>query len=205
MSEEVVVAIGAHTDDIELGCGGTLHKYASMGMEVHAIALSIGRNDRCKILKESGEASSLLGAISHVHFFDARYMARDRQDVLDRIINWFEVLKPAIVFTHNSNDMHQDHQIVAMETIRAAFRLPYCNIYSYSFPWNTHRENKLDVYSSLSEVDLQAKVDALSCYSSQKHRYYMREDYTRARARSSAMRNTVSLLIEPFTNEVSFL
>jgi LmbE family N-acetylglucosaminyl deacetylase len=109
-----VLAIGAHSDDIEIGCGGTLLKLIEQKAvsEICWVVLS-GGNDRAAEAQRSAEA--MLEGVPK-----AEVLLRDFPDGFfpyegQRIKDFFEQLKadysPDVVFTHQRADLHQDHRV----------------------------------------------------------------------------------------------
>lgn len=112
-----VLCLGAHSDDIEIGCAGTLQRLLveSTGVCCHWIVLSGGNSDQ-RASEARASARELLGAaaatIEVQSFRDAFFPYCGNQ-----VKEYFEELKrrirPDIVFTHHRDDLHQDHRLVA--------------------------------------------------------------------------------------------
>lgn len=127
-----VLCLGAHSDDIEIGCAGTVMRLLaeSEGARCHWVVLSGGNND-----ERAGEARAcareLLGgaatAIEIQSFRDAFFPYQG-----ERVKEFFEDLRrrvqPDIVLTHYGHDLHQDHRLVAELT------------------WNTFRDHLILEY-----------------------------------------------------------
>ena len=116
-----ILAIGAHPDDIEIGCGGTLIKYAEHGHRVHLMVLTGGeqggrRNTR---RKEQDASARIMGARG---IFWGRYedtkVSVDRRLIqqIERVINKID---PLFIFVHYGDDTHQDHRHLATCTVTA--------------------------------------------------------------------------------------
>lgn len=111
---ESVLAIGAHPDDIELGCGGSLAKLAAQGVHVHALVLSRGErgnqggHDRGA---ETRQALQALGVqkIVQTEFCDTR-LAESLPDLVAVIENACDRFAPQRVYTMFREDRHQDHR-----------------------------------------------------------------------------------------------
>ena len=108
-----VLALGAHPDDIEIGCGGTILKLIEQGAvaEVHWVVLS-GEDERAEEARAS--AAAMLGDLGRIEidvcdFSDGFFPYEGK-----RIKDYFEGLKrelaPDLVFTHQRADLHQDHR-----------------------------------------------------------------------------------------------
>ena len=108
-----VLLLGAHSDDIEIGCGGTVLRLlaASPGVAVHWIVFS-GRAERAREAEVS--AARFLEGVKtrtiEVHQFRDGFFPSEHA----RIKTYFEELKarfdPDLIFTHYRDDLHQDHR-----------------------------------------------------------------------------------------------
>jgi len=116
-----ILAIGAHPDDIEIGCGGTLIKYAEHGHRVHLMVLTGGeqggrRNTR---RKEQDASARIMGArgIFWGQYQDTK-VSVDRRLIqqIERVINQID---PLFIFVHYGDDTHQDHRHLATCTVTA--------------------------------------------------------------------------------------
>ena len=126
-----VLAIGAHPDDIEIGCGGTLMRLAESGAmaEVCWVVLS-GEDDRAAEAEASARGllpSSVDGQVIVRDFADGFFPYDGRE-----IKRFFEDLKadmsPNLIFTHQRHDLHQDHRLsceLTWNTFRDHFILEY--------------------------------------------------------------------------------
>lgn len=118
-----ILAIGAHPDDIELSCAGTLAKLVDSGHEVHVLVLcrgAEGGHARTRTV-EAERGGGLLGvtSVTVLDFPDTR-LDEHRRDLLAAIEARLHRVNPDIVFTHSAHDRHQDHQAVHEATLRAA-------------------------------------------------------------------------------------
>jgi len=122
LNNYTILAIGAHPDDIEAGCGGMLKALASLGYKVYGVVLTDGERggDGKKRLKEAGASAKILGLekVFFEHLEDGKLSFDiDTITILDKYITEF---KPQKVFTHSRNDRHQDHINCSDATIAAA-------------------------------------------------------------------------------------
>lgn len=174
----VALVLAAHTDDGELGCGATMSKLIRSGYEVHHFAFCSCDSTLPDGLpsgtleEEFRMASKTLAVPSHnlkVFDFEVRRLAESRQQVLEILVETNRNLEPDIVFCATPGDLHQDHQTLAIEAIRA---FKNRTILCYEMPWNniTFSANFL---VSVGRDDLDNKVNSLSKYRSQSHRRYM--------------------------------
>ena len=177
--------ISPHTDDGELGCGGSIARFIEEGWQVYYVALSsceksIPADYPPDILKcEVREATKVLGIEDPILFeFEVRDFPKYRQEILDELIKLRNTLRPDMVFTPSSYDNHQDHKTTREETLRA---FKQCSILGYEQPWNNITFNT-EAFISLTEQHLQKKIAALRCYRTQAHRPYLREEFIRGLA-----------------------
>ena len=118
-----VLCIGAHADDIEIGCGGTLLTWiAARPVEVRWVvfsAVGVRRNEA-----EAGARTLLDGAAAHrveLHEFPDGDFPSARSSLKAAFRSLAETGDPHVVFTHRERDLHQDHATLAALT-REAFR-----------------------------------------------------------------------------------
>lgn len=172
-----VLALAPHTDDVELGAGGTVAKWIEEGKELFYATFSIAEKSLPKGLpkdtleREVKQATKVLGIPAEnliIHKFEVRRLPEFRQDILEILIDLREKLKPELVLLPSINDLHQDHHTIAEEGIRA---FKHINILSYELPWNQLSFNP-SLFVVLEERHLDKKVQAMKCYQSQQHRHY---------------------------------
>ena len=186
---EKVLVLAPHTDDGELGCGGTICRYTEGGASVHYAAFSTARTSvRTEypedILKsEVREATTVLGiAEGHLHIYDfpVRKFPNHRQEILQQIIDLRNEIEPTIVFVPSPNDIHQDHQVIAQEGLRAFKRH---TLLGYEEPWN-NIVFETRCFIPLHERHIERKIEALKCYRSQGHRKYLDAEFIRGLAKT---------------------
>ena len=180
-----ILVVSPHTDDGELGCGGSIAKFIEEGNEVEYVALScceksIPPQYPSDILsREVKAATRILGIPNPILFsFDVREFPKYRQEILDTLIRLKNKIQPDIVFTPSRSDTHQDHKTTVEETMRA---FKQCTILGYEQPWNNITFNT-HAFIPLREIHVQKKIDALSCYETQKDRAYLNPDFIRGLA-----------------------
>jgi LmbE family N-acetylglucosaminyl deacetylase len=187
---EKVLVLAPHTDDGEFGCGGTIAKFIEEGKDVYYVAFSsceksLPENESPDVLiKELMCAANALGIPSSQVFvknFEVRCFERDRQEILEEIIEIGKKVNPNLVFLPSPRDLHQDHLTIAMEGLRA-FKLS-ATILGYEMPWNNLTFNTT-CFVTLTEKTLQKKISALRCYRSQSNRFYSTEEFIRALAKT---------------------
>ena len=120
-----VLAIGAHPDDIELGCGGTLLAHHRRGDRLHLLVMTTGERgpqaSRSRI-QEQQDAAALLDAELHWGGFadGAVPTGREAIDVIQSVLG---DVRAEVVYTHAPRDTHQDHRATGLATLSACRRL----------------------------------------------------------------------------------
>jgi LmbE family N-acetylglucosaminyl deacetylase len=187
-----VLVLAPHTDDGEFGCGGTMARLVERGVEVRYVAFSIATKSLPDgfapdtLAREVRDATAVLGIPPEgltVHDFEVRSFPERRQDVLELLIGLAGEWPPDAVLMPSLRDIHQDHQVVAAEGLRAFKRT---TVLGYSIPWN-NLEFDYQAYVALERAHVELKVEALSRYESQQHRNYANPDYIWNLARTNGI------------------
>jgi len=175
-----ILALSPHTDDSELGAGGTLARYIEEGHRVMVVALSTGNPVDGSSEPEMAAAMAMLGVKQwYVYDFHCRDYQGQRADILKELEQLHEHFKPDLVFCPSLNDTHQDHVTATCEALRA-FR--HSSILAYELLRNWVTPFAPTHYVKLSAGHIEAKAAALACYKSQQHRPYFAEAITRGLA-----------------------
>lgn len=114
-----ILAIGAHPDDIEFGCGGTLLKYAKKGNSVSLMILTNGEGggDRTTRRAEQ-ENSARLMDVATIFWGDCQdTQIGIHQELIQNIENVVRKVEPYFIFVHHHEDTHQDHRHLASCTV----------------------------------------------------------------------------------------
>jgi LmbE family N-acetylglucosaminyl deacetylase len=183
-----VLVLAPHTDDGELGCGGTIHKMISEGCEVYYAAFSACQQSVLPqfpsdlLITEVKRATLQLGlkpANLILFDYEVRTFNFHRQAILDDILILKKNINPDLIFMPSLNDIHQDHFTIANEAIRA---FKWSTILCYELPWNNFNFNT-SCFVSLTHKNLFAKTQALQEYLSQAHRPYANPDFIQSLAK----------------------
>ncbi len=159
-----VLAIGAHPDDIEAGCGGTLIKYAQGDHRIFLMVMTEGdKGARKGIRKREQEQAAKFLKTEKIYWGGYR----DTELPLDRklIIKIERVVKevrPDFIFVHYPEDTHQDHRNLSLSTITATRYTK--NVLFYEGP--TTQNFSPTVFVDIDSV-LEEKLEALRAHSSQ--------------------------------------
>ncbi len=121
-----VLALGAHPDDIEFGCGATLLRFARQGHEVYlyiATGGELGGNPDVR-RREQEESAALMGVkeIFWGGYSDCRLpLMAELVSGIEKVIH---AIEPDYIFVHNIEDTHQDHRFLASATTSATRYIP---------------------------------------------------------------------------------
>ena len=163
------LVLSPHTDDAELGCGGTIAKLVEEGWAVHVIYFSAVRTRFPQLVNEAENSARILGMSYEILDFNTRYFPRDRQDILQILHDHSRKENYNLVFTPTTTDIHQDHGVVTTEAKRI-FRK--CTLLGYELPWN-NLDVSLNCFIPLEKRHIKKKISALECYNTQKkHPYF---------------------------------
>ena len=184
-----ILVLAPHTDDGELGCGGSIAKYLEEGKNVYYAAFSTAKESLPDSLpdntleNEVKEATKRLGIPEEnliIFGFQVRKLNYERQNVLEELVKLKKDILPGMVFMPSPNDLHQDHFTIATECMRA---FKETSILAYELPWNNITFNT-QAFVKLEERHVQKKVYALDAYNSQKKRSYLNEEFIYSWART---------------------
>ena len=175
-----ILAIGAHLDDIEIACGGTLAKAVKAGHEVKVLIMSksgytnvngkIQRSDDVAVT-EGLNALHTLG-LTDIEILD--FETKDipfRSDVVNAIDLRMGKFNPDIIFTHHPFDTHQAHEGVSKATIAAARRKNTVFFYEPITPsGRSYVAFKPTLYVDI-ESTLDKKIESLKCHTSEYNKF----------------------------------
>lgn len=177
-----VYVLAPHTDDGELGAGGTISKLIELGANVYYFAFSTAEKSVPKGFPKNSLSVEVLNATKHlgidsknviVYDYEVRKLNYARQEILEDLIKHRKNLKPDLVLMPSLNDIHQDHATIANEGLRAFKEV---TILGYELIWNNLTFNSIS-FVKLDKKHIQLKCDALKEYKSQNGRAYMSEEF----------------------------
>ena len=183
-----ILVLAPHTDDGELGCGGSIAKFCADGKEVYYAAFCLCSKSLPAMLPantlelECRKATATLGippANLILFNYEVRELPQSRQQILEELLQLNKRINPDLVLLPAASDIHQDHQVISEEGLRAFKNVTFAG---YELPWNNY-SFRTNFFIRLSEGELNKKVDSLKSYQSQSHRNYMQEDFTRSLAK----------------------
>lgn len=177
-----VYVLAPHTDDGELGAGGTIAKLVDYGANIFYFAFSTAKESvpdelpKNILKKEVISATNKLGIPDKnvfIYNYQVRKLNYSRQEILENLISHRNKLEPDLVLMPSLNDIHQDHTTIAQEGLRA---FKGSTILGYELIWNNLTFDTTS-FVNLEKKHVQKKCDALKEYKSQSKRNYMNEDF----------------------------
>jgi len=170
-----ILAIGAHPDDIELGCGGTLRKHILNDDKVFYVIASFGEKsgDKDKRKSETMSAAKLMG-VNDVYFLNLPdTMIMHNGITISLLDQYMEKIEPDIVYVHSHRDFHQDHSNIAKSALSASRNMKN-SIFLYETP-STTIEFRPMAYNDISDV-FEHKLKCIEQYVSQNTKEYMEKE-----------------------------
>lgn len=184
-----VLVLAPHTDDGELGCGGTIARLVERGAKVTYAAFSTAETSvpagyPKDILKTEVRAATRVLGISDKHLmvfgYEVRKLSYVRQEILEDMIRLRNGEQFDLVLMPCLNDIHQDHMTVATEGLRA---FKTTSILGYELIWNNLTFNTT-AFIKLESRHIEKKIAALAEYRSQQGRDYMSPEFIQSLART---------------------
>lgn len=171
-----ILLVGAHCDDIEIGCGATVARLAARYPHARFTWVTFGADD-----EREGEtraaAQRLLQGVAHAEVRVERFRASYFPHAGPELKECFETLKrcsPDLILTHCRHDLHQDHRVVN-ELTWNTFRDH--TIWEYEIPKFDGDLRVPNVYVPLSREDIERKCEMLmACFPSQRPRAWFTPD-----------------------------
>jgi LmbE family N-acetylglucosaminyl deacetylase len=170
-----VLAIGAHPDDAEIGCGASLKLFKDMGHEVYVLVLTKGEASGDPIIRE--KQCELAGKeldVDKVYFGNLEdTKISDGIETIIEIEKVVEVVQPDVIFTHGYKDQHQDHRNASMATLSAARNVNKILLYESPAAFRDFCPQVfIDAYLTFN-----AKLQALEAYGATMKKVYFRGNH----------------------------
>ncbi len=167
-----MLVLAPHTDDAELGCGGTTARLVASGAEVSVATFSLAKEslppgsapDRLR--GEFLNAMRILGVDAQrtfVYDYPVRTFSNHRQELLEELLQLKKRLRPDIIFVTAGADIHQDHRVLHAESVRAFREI---TLWAYELPWNCLNFSA-QAFVTLNQEHVDRKWAALQAYESQ--------------------------------------
>ena len=159
-----ILAIGSHPDDIEFGCGGTLHKLANNGHRIYLLILTRGNaggDTKVRHKEQMAAAASLKAAeVFWGNYTDTKLPFYD--NVIEEIDSVVKKVDPVFVFVHHGKDTHQDHRYVSECAVVATRKVKNVLFFEGPTTINFTPTVFVDVGSCINQ-----KFKSLACHKSQ--------------------------------------
>lgn len=175
-----VLFLGAHPDDLEIGCGALIHHIVK---ETEILCVTLSDNQKNPELKnvktEHYQAMAILGVPEEKTIFGpftTRVFPDARQDILEYFLQLRRDFDPDLIFVHSKHDVHQDHLTMTDEALRAFRGITVLgfDVVRSSYGFFPH------FIVEVSEEDMTKKIEALSCYETYRDKYYFNRELTRS-------------------------
>jgi LmbE family N-acetylglucosaminyl deacetylase len=164
MKKMNILAIGAHPDDIEFGCSGTLIKYTDRGHRLYLMVMTEGDLGAPKPTRKNEQMDSqvILG-VERIFWgnYEDTYLQVDK-NVISEIEDVIAEVKPDFIFCHYPDDTHQDHRHLAQAVISATRYVR--NVLFYEGP--TTQNFDPQIFVDISDM-IERKIQALEAHRSQ--------------------------------------
>jgi len=175
-----VLFLGAHPDDIEIGCGALIHHIVGQ-TEILCVTLSDNQKnpDLKNVMDEHFRSMKVLGVSEErivLGPFQTRVFPNSRQEILEYFLQLRKDFQPDLIFTHSQQDVHQDHNTMTDESLRA-FR--GITVLGYDVVRSSHGFFP-HFLVEVTEEDVNAKIKALAEYETYRDRYYFNAELTRS-------------------------
>jgi len=171
-----VLAVGAHFDDLELGCSGTLIKHVKAGDRVIMLVLtdSSYQNPSGQVVRsqdaamnEGRLAAEIIGAELICLDYKTFHVPFDDQLGL-MLTDYIEKYAIDIVYSHWVYDLHRDHQYAGKSTMMAARHVPRFLMYRSNF-YDTEQQFRGNCYSDITHV-MDQKIEVIKAHKSELER-----------------------------------
>jgi LmbE family N-acetylglucosaminyl deacetylase len=159
-----ILAIGAHPDDIEYGCAGTMIKYAERGHHIFLMVLTSGQEGgSTEIRQQEQEAAAEIMKVQKVfwgNYHDTQLPLN--KELIEKIEEVLGEVKPDLILVNYGDDTHQDHRILTRATMSATRYVR--NVLFFEGP--TTQNFNPQVFVDISDT-LERKFKVLEAHSSQ--------------------------------------
>lgn len=159
-----VLAIGAHPDDIEYGCGGTLTLYTQKGHDVYLFVATDGAlGGEAAIRRREQEDSAVVMGVRKV--FWGGYQDTEvpyNRELIVRVESVIRQARPSMIFVNSPDDTHQDHRNLAQAAVSATRYVP--NFLFFEVP--STQNFTPNCYTNIDKV-LDRKLASLEAHRSQ--------------------------------------
>jgi LmbE family N-acetylglucosaminyl deacetylase len=159
-----ILAIGAHPDDIEYGCAGTLVKYADRGHNIYLMVLTSGQEGGEGMMRQQEqEAAAEIMSVQEIFwggYHDTQLPLN--KELIEKIEEVLGEVKPDLILVNYGDDTHQDHRILTQATMSATRYIR--NVLFFEVP--TTQNFNPQVFVDISDT-LERKFKVLEAHASQ--------------------------------------
>ncbi len=175
-----VLFLGAHPDDIEIGCGALIHHIVKQ-TDILCVTLSDNQKnpDLKNVKDEHIQSMKVLGVPDEKLMlgpFTTRVFPDARQEILEYFLDLRKTFQPDLIFVHSKQDVHQDHLTMTDEALRAYRGITVLgfDVVRSSYGFFPH------FLVEVNEEDVNKKIEALSQYETYRDKYYFNSELTRS-------------------------
>ncbi len=180
--DKVVLAIGAHPDDIELGCGGYILKAKAEGAKVYGLTLTKGERgtEALNVREMEARNAALFMELDGYWILDFAdtHVQDNIGEVKEKIEEIVRKVAPTVVLVHNPYDPHADHRAAFTATKEAARLVPAVLCYESV---GTPADYKPDYFADITD-HLAETLQLIGLHKSQKNKSYMDPELLKGRA-----------------------
>ena len=173
---DTILCLGAHSDDIEIGCGGTLLKIVEKNPEVqiHWVVFSASGQREVEAVQSAHGLAGLSNLKVETHKYNDSYFPAQWKRIKKEFSRLRREIKPQIVFTHRLEDRHQDHRVISELTWNAFRDNP---IFEYEIPKYEGDLGQPNVFVPLSEAISEEKCRWVTeVFQTQKDKYWFNKE-----------------------------
>jgi len=184
MEYKRILVLAPHTDDAELGCGGTIARFVEEGAEIMVVVFStaeeslpigVPKDTLENEFMDSMKSMSIGKGSIKVFRYPVRKLSYHRQEILEDMVALKKEFSPDLVLIPSSEDVHQDHQVIQAEGLRA---FKDSSVLGYELPWN-HITFSAQCFIKLERKHIEKKWNSLLRYKTQVElgRSYFTEEF----------------------------
>jgi LmbE family N-acetylglucosaminyl deacetylase len=178
-----ILAIGAHPDDIEYGCAGTLIKYVERGHRIFLLVLTKGEEGGEGEVRqrEQNAAAEVIGAqqVFWGDYHDTQLPLN--KELIEKIEEVIATVQPDLILVNHGDDTHQDHRILTRATLSATRYVR--NVLFFEVP--TTQNFNPQIFVDISDT-LERKFQVLEAHASQAMKTNIEDMYILELAQANA-------------------
>jgi LmbE family N-acetylglucosaminyl deacetylase len=177
-----ILVIASHPDDQILGCGATFHKYIMEGNEIYCLILGEGMTSRqgddinLDYLEECTKKANDIIGFKKTYWNklpDNKFDSIPLLDIVQIIEQYINLINPITIFTQAKGDLNIDHQLTFKASLTACrpnystVKEIYCFETLSSTEWAFDGSFKPNVFAEITYPELDTKIKALQCYTTE--------------------------------------